>query len=364
MKNARITAATMVVAVLAALGALLGAGAASAAPTPAPAPPKPQFFQNSGCGAIEAILVPGTTETTPTANPLEARGEMGKLGLDLQRKRPGTNVWMTPYQAQVGPFAGTTPLNDSVGGGVSRATQQIQQRAKACPNSKLVIGGYSQGALVASGLCQSIGNGKMAGVSAKQVQSCEFIGNPARAAGGKQTIGGMPLEGVGALGNGRDYGELQSVAYETCLRGDTFCDFRNQAVAAGLSGGQSPVTQIQTLPKLSWAGQGGAVQNVADVLASVAPLAFGGDNPHVRYSIGGANSPISQVGTRVASGRQMPSASTSTTSAPTGLQIPGLTTGTQQQTSKALNPSLQQFNGTGAGQAFGTIFGLTPPKTP
>ena len=382
MTKLRLAAAALLMALAAMFGPLLGAGVASAAPNPAPAPaPAPQFFQNSSsCGATEAILMPGTTETNPTANPLEARGEMGKLGLQLQQKKPGTNVWLTPYKAEVGPVAGQTRLKESVDGGIATATQQIQSRKKACPYTKFVLGGYSQGALGMSKVCQNIGQGRVAGVSGRDVSSCELIGNPARGTGNRNASG-AEAPGAGILGNGLDYGDLKDSVYETCLTGDPYCSFLNQQVAAGLGGGQgsnSPGAQIMSIPKVPWAGSNGLPQTLADSLGSLAPLAFGADNPHVRYSVG-PNSPISQVTDRVATGRQAPTAGAGSGG---GLQIPGLVPGQTTSTQTGVpfaqpNPAagqkpagsgiaLPQPSGTGqlqvdgqaVGNTVGTIFGL------
>jgi cutinase len=118
--------ATFAAAMLAALTVvgLHAAGTASAAPS-------------SPCADVEVVFARGTFEAPGV-------GDTGQAFVNaLNAQLPGENigVYAVNYPASLD-FADAAQ-------GVADAAQQIQAVAASCPNTKIVLGGYSQGAAVA-----------------------------------------------------------------------------------------------------------------------------------------------------------------------------------------------------------------------
>ncbi len=258
MRAAAATAAgTLTIAVLPALGLVTGA-AASAAP---------------GCGTMQAIVVPGTTETNPNANPDVVPGMLGSWSRGLEQADPGARVQSVPYTAQVGgPIAGIvthqgTDLSQSYGMGVARTTTALQQAATRCPGTPLDLVGFSQGAGVAAKVCSGVGTGaiQLSG-GAGRIKSCELFGNPYRSAGGL-------ISGSGIQGDGLNYGTLGNRINNWCASGDPICGFRRGDVAAGLGGGEGGTGAASA--SAPWAGSNALPQVLADAAGS-----FAGWNQH------------------------------------------------------------------------------------
>jgi len=89
----------------------------------------------SGCGKLEFIYARGTSEPGPLGvvcgDPVLAR---------LKRDLPGVDVLGYPVQYPAS-LAGS-------GTGVSDMVKRLQTQVKACPDSKFVLSGYSQGGMV------------------------------------------------------------------------------------------------------------------------------------------------------------------------------------------------------------------------
>ncbi|KXO95825.1 hypothetical protein AXK56_16580 [Tsukamurella pulmonis] len=331
--------------------ALMGFGGApaQAAPGPAPAPAPATFKNTGGCGTMQVIAAPGTTETSVNARPNEARGMLGGWGQQLQQKVPGAQVTMTPYPAQVGPFAGSMPLQQSRAIGVQNMMTQVQTAARNCPNTPIVLAGYSQGAEVAGSLCSGIGNGKVPGVAARQIRSCELFGDPGRGST-DLNMGGPNAPGAGALGNGRDYGELANRTYSACNIGDPYCSFRAQDVASGLGGSsgfaQRQMTQDFLNFKWPWAGSNGLPQKLADSLGS-----FAGLPAHTMYGQGTNFGGQSALGSSVS---RLAGAPNATPLAPASTAVAGV----PLAPAPGAGTGLTNVNGNGIGQTVGGIFGL------
>jgi cutinase len=109
----------------------LAAGVASAAPTPAAGAP------NAACSDVEVVFARGTFEAPGV-------GATGQSFVDaLSSRLAGKNVtaYGVNYPASLDFGAATQ--------GVADASHEIQSVASTCPNTKIVLGGYSQGAAVA-----------------------------------------------------------------------------------------------------------------------------------------------------------------------------------------------------------------------
>lgn len=280
----------------------LAAAPAVSVPTVANADP-------GGCGTMQVIAAPGTTETfVGDQRPTAQRGLLGGWGQQLQQKVPGAQVQMVDYPAQVGgPVAGLvtgqqTTEKASVGQGYQKMLTMAQQTAARCPNTPLVFSGFSQGAQIAGDLCGAVGRGEVSGVRANQVRSCELFGDPKRGSGDK-TMADRGAPHSGLLGNGRDYGELASRTFQACEISDPICSYRATDVAAGLGGspGVGGNPQVQQLAteflnvKPQWAGSNGIFQVVADAVGPWAAF----QQQHNGYGTGTNFGGTSAVGSSV-----------------------------------------------------------------
>jgi len=115
-------------------------GAASARPQEISA--RQEF--NTTCDDIHYIIARGTTEGYP--------GSLGSLVDILLAKFPNSN-----YEDIIYPATQETST-DSYWQGLAKGTQQIKSYADKCPDSKIVIMGYSQGALVVGDILAGGGN--------------------------------------------------------------------------------------------------------------------------------------------------------------------------------------------------------------
>lgn len=121
--------------VVAALMALTGIAAAAAAPATA-AP---------GCPDVEVVFARGTAEAAP---PVGVTGL--SFGDALTRRLPAKSVRITGVN-----YPASNDFNDRFGfvrnvvTGINRAQARIEAIARRCPRTDIVVGGYSQGAVVA-----------------------------------------------------------------------------------------------------------------------------------------------------------------------------------------------------------------------
>jgi hypothetical protein len=136
-----------------------GADTAVATPTPTACPP------------WSAIMVPGTGETRPGADPAQPVGLLRGIGDGLQA-RYGNDIAVRylSYPAALAPYqasktAGVQALSATLSG--------------LCESTRIVLAGYSQGADIAGGLATRIGHGH-AEIPASQIAAVGLIADPRR----------------------------------------------------------------------------------------------------------------------------------------------------------------------------------------
>lgn len=107
------------------------------APAPVAAPaPEPLAAAAPGCPDVEIVFARGTTEAP-------GLGAMGQAFVEDLRSRLGgktVGVYAVDYPA--------SPDFPTAVEGIADASTHVQQIAMNCPDTKLVLGGYSQGAAV------------------------------------------------------------------------------------------------------------------------------------------------------------------------------------------------------------------------
>jgi cutinase len=193
-----------------ATGGLIAAGLISlGTPTASAAP---------GCSAVEVVFARGTAE--PAGLGREGQAFVDALKGDLKGKTVST--YAVNYPASYDFMQATAGAKD--------ASAHVQATAAACPGTKIVLGGYSQGAAVIDGITGDpaalFGLGQpMAPEVANHVAAVAVLGNPLNRFGGSLTAL-SPLYGAKTI-------DLCNGADPVCSAGDDR-PAHSQYVEAGL----------------------------------------------------------------------------------------------------------------------------------
>ncbi|WP_280370750.1 cutinase family protein [Nocardia wallacei] len=183
--------------------AIATAGVAAADPGPATA----------GCPRWTAVLVPGTGETHPAADPTHTVGMLAPIGDGLRaRYGPDIDVRTVGYTAAPAPYA------PSETAGVQALTATL---SGLCESTRVVMAGYSQGADVVGDATAAIGHGQ-GPVPADRVVAVGLISDPRRDPGTPQL--GPAVAGEGMAGpRAQDFGALTGRVRTVCAEGDIYC---------------------------------------------------------------------------------------------------------------------------------------------
>lgn len=161
-----------------------------------------------------AYLVPGTWETNPSANPLSPKGMLANVGNRLAKDYGSQiTVMYTPYAASA--FDKGKTYAESEQDGVAR-TSALMAR---CPQSRIILGGYSQGADVAGDLAEAIGNGN-GPVPAASIAGVGLLADPK---GQKSAVDPGTGSGISG-GRSRGYGALADRMKWICDPTDLYCN--------------------------------------------------------------------------------------------------------------------------------------------
>ncbi|WP_433524067.1 cutinase family protein [Nocardia pseudovaccinii] len=193
---------------------VVGAGVAAADPTPAPAA--------ANCPRWTALLVPGTSETTPAADPARPVGMLAPLAEGLAaRYGSAIDVRTLAYTADAAPYA-TSQIQ---GGQALTATL-----ARLCSGTRVVLAGYSQGADIVGDLATAIGNNR-GPIPASRVVAVGLVSDPRRDPTTTQL--GDPVSGQGIAGpRPHNFGDLTDRVRTLCAEGDLYCSTSPQASPA------------------------------------------------------------------------------------------------------------------------------------
>ncbi|WP_051023353.1 cutinase family protein [Nocardia pneumoniae] len=193
---------------------VVGAGVAAADPTPAPAA--------ANCPRWTALLVPGTWETSPAADPARPVGMLAPLAQGLAaRYGRDIDVRTLAYTADAAPYAASQ-------------TQGAQALTAAltglCSGTRVVLAGYSQGADIVGDLATAIGNNR-GPIPASRVVAVGLVSDPRRDPATTQL--GHPVSGQGIAGpRSQDFGNLTDRVRTLCAEGDLYCSTSPQASPA------------------------------------------------------------------------------------------------------------------------------------
>jgi cutinase len=189
--------------------AAAAAGSLLAAPVPA-ASAEP-------CPDVEVVFARGTGEPPGV-------GGVGQSFVDAVRSQAaGRSVAVYPVNyAASGDFANTTAFAQTVIDGVRDAGSHVQATAANCPNTRIILGGYSQGAAVAGfvtsaevppGVPAAAVPAPLPPEVADHVAAVALFGKPSDAWTSRY---GAPAITVGPAYAGK--------TTELCAQGDTICD--------------------------------------------------------------------------------------------------------------------------------------------
>ncbi|GAA4470881.1 hypothetical protein GCM10023094_00550 [Rhodococcus olei] len=207
----RRTVALIATATVASGGAALNAPAvASAAP--------------NNCAATFSLFIPGTWETSETANPAQPVGMLKPVAdaLTSQHGRQ-VEVYTLPYMARA--FDNGHTYADSKADALAKAERVLAQIAENCRNTKFTITGYSQGADAAGDLASAIGNGK-GPIDPDRVLAVGLLADPGAGTKGSATVGPRTSgEGI-ADPRPQGMGKLSGRVASICDPGDLYCSIQ------------------------------------------------------------------------------------------------------------------------------------------
>lgn len=194
---------------------VVGAGLAAAAVS-LPLAPMPSAAAEP-CSDVEVVFARGTGEPPGV-------GGVGQSFVDAVRAdAAGKSVSVYPVNyAASGDFADTTAFAQTVIDGVRDAGDHIQATAASCPQTRIILGGYSQGAAVAGfvtaadvppGVPASAVPQPLSADVADHVAAVALFGKPSDAWTSRY---GAPAITVGPA--------FAAKTTELCAQGDTICD--------------------------------------------------------------------------------------------------------------------------------------------
>uniref|UniRef100_UPI003F49A4C9 cutinase family protein n=1 Tax=Nocardia suismassiliense TaxID=2077092 RepID=UPI003F49A4C9 len=182
-------AATAAVTSAATVATLLTASASGAAPSGS--------LGGAGCAPINVVMLAGTTETNPSADPDIAVGTMRSV-TDPLKQRLGNKVRIRYPGYSASAFDKGLSYAASKDTGKEAGKHEVATTAAACPQTKFILGGFSQGAHAIMDLALDIGNGR-GPVPADRVLAVGTISDPGQGTPG-QILVGPPVQGQGIAG--------------------------------------------------------------------------------------------------------------------------------------------------------------------
>lgn len=188
-------------------------------------PSAPRAVAAARCPAVEAIAVPGTTQTNPDANPSQPVGVLGSILEPLkQRAKVALATFYTPYPATIVGGTDGGGYRASKTAGIDSANARIKSVAQTCPKAVFLLTGYSQGADIAGDIAAAIGNNKGV-IPASRLLGVALVADPSQAPAGQPTIGlirpGMGFAGVRSGGFGSLTG--RNGILSLCAPNDYYC---------------------------------------------------------------------------------------------------------------------------------------------
>lgn len=190
------------------------------------------------CPAVEAIAVPGTSQTHRGADPSKPIGVLGSILQPLEKHSPVTlNTYYTPYPATI--IGGTDDggYKASKTAGIDATNTRLKTVATHCPRTVFLLAGYSQGADVAGDIAASIGHNRGV-IPASRLLGVALVADPSQAPTGQPTIG-LQRPGIGFAGvRSGGFGSLtqRNGLLSICAPQDYYCNLPQGDVVMRLIG--------------------------------------------------------------------------------------------------------------------------------
>ena len=166
----------------------------------------PSALAAARCPTVEAVAVPGTSQTTPAADPDHPVGVLGSILEPIRKHSPvKLTTFYTPYPATI--IGGTDGggYRASKIAGIDATNARLKAVASRCPRAVFVLTGYSQGADVAGDIAAAIGHGRGI-IPASRLLGVALVADPSQSPVGQPTIGparpGIGFAGVRSGGFG------------------------------------------------------------------------------------------------------------------------------------------------------------------
>lgn len=207
---------------LRALGLLAATAVAASAAVAAVGTGAAQAGSNEDCTPVKLMVVPGTWETSSTADPSAPAGMLQPVMDRLERQYPGkVSSYVVTYSATA--FDKGMTYNDSKATGMKGARAALDRLAGKCPGTRFAIVGYSQGADIAGTLAYDIGRG--AGpIRPDQYLAGGLVADPGQGTKGAVDLGATQPGTLGIAGpRAGGYRAVSGRVATVCVRGDMYC---------------------------------------------------------------------------------------------------------------------------------------------
>ncbi|TRX62494.1 cutinase family protein [Corynebacterium hiratae] len=207
--------------------------------------------QPDWCPRVEFISAPGTWESAADDDPINPGANPNSFMLSITNPLKeayvpeDVKVWTLPYTAQFKNINAQHEMSydDSRNEGTSRLEGELTYMHETCPDTKFILSGFSQGAVIAGDVADRIGGGN-GPIPAESVAGVALIAdgrrqdgvgiNPGAHVGGVgaeialQPVSTL-IQGIvpgatmrGARANG--FGELADRTFQICAPNDSICD--------------------------------------------------------------------------------------------------------------------------------------------
>ncbi|AZG43565.1 cutinase family protein [Gordonia insulae] len=167
------------------------------------------------------LFIPGTWETSESANPARATGALKPIADRIRRDHgDAATIYFLPYVARA--FDNGESYGVSKATALDNATRVLRDFAADHPGARYTISGYSQGADAAGDLAAAIGN-HLGPIAADKVLGVALLADP-RAGTSGETVVGPKADGTGIAdprpqGMGSLLGKVSSI----CAPSDLYC---------------------------------------------------------------------------------------------------------------------------------------------
>ena len=207
--------------------------------------------QPDWCPRVEFISAPGTWESAADDDPINPGANPNSFMLSITNPLKeayvpeDVKVWTLPYTAQFKNINAQHEMSydDSRNEGTSRLEGELTYMHETCPNTKFILSGFSQGAVIAGDVADRIGGGN-GPVPAESVAGVALIAdgrrqdgvgiNPGAHVGGvgaeialqpvstliQGIVPGATMRGERANG----FGALADRTFQICAPNDSICD--------------------------------------------------------------------------------------------------------------------------------------------